>query len=74
MNVADTIKQKVYRLPPKAQAEVLEIVEQIEERYQTKDEKQTAHPLTLLGDIKIDFERSDLAARHDAYAHHKAEE
>ena len=33
MNVADTIREKVFHLPPKAQEEVLRQVEQIEERY-----------------------------------------
>lgn len=38
MNLAETISEKVLHLPPKAQEEVLEIVEQIEERYHINDE------------------------------------
>ncbi len=38
MNVVETIREKVFHLPPKAQEEVLEIVEQIEERYHTSDD------------------------------------
>lgn len=33
MNVVETIRHKVFHLPPKAQEEVLDLVEQIEERY-----------------------------------------
>lgn len=32
MNVVETIREKVFHLPPNAQKEVLEMVEQIEER------------------------------------------
>ena len=49
MNVAETIQQKVHRLPFEAQQEVLEIVEQVESRYQPK----TEHPLTLIANISI---------------------
>ena len=69
MNVAETIQQKVYRLPVEAQKEVLEIVEEVEIRYQTKPE----HPLTLLAKIQIDGP-PDLAERHDFYAHGKLED
>ncbi len=48
MNVVETIRQKVIHLPPKAQEEVLEIIEQIEERYQAEDKKEEVHALTLL--------------------------
>ncbi len=68
MNVAETIQQKVYRLPLKAQQEVLEIVEQVESRYQTKE-----HPLTIIAKIQIDGP-PDLAERHDFYAHGKLED
>jgi hypothetical protein len=74
MNVAETIQQKIVHLPPKAQAEVLEIIEQIEQRYQTKEEKQTKHPLTLIAEMAIDTGVSDLAERHDFYAHNKLED
>jgi hypothetical protein len=78
MNVAETIQQKVKHLPPQAQREVLEIVEQVESRYQTKKEKQTRaaakHPLTLIAEIAVDVGVSDFAERHDFYAHGKLED
>ena len=46
MNIAETIQQKVYRLPFEAQQEILEIVEKVENRYQTKQKAE--HPLTLM--------------------------
>lgn len=73
MNVAETIQQKVYHLPPDAQQEVLEIVEEIGKRYQTKEEKQTAYPFVLLGEIQIDAP-PDFAERHDFYVHGKLED
>ncbi len=36
MNIAETIQQKVYRLPFEEQQEVLETIEKVENRYQTK--------------------------------------
>lgn len=72
MNIAETIRQKVFQLPPKAQEEVLEIVEQIENRYQTK--QKTEHPLTLIANIATDVGVTDLAERHDFYAHGKLED
>ena len=38
MNVAETIREKVFHLPPKAQEEVLRQIEQIEERYHSSEE------------------------------------
>ena len=38
MNVVETIREKVFHLPPKAQKEVLGIVEQIEERYHASED------------------------------------
>ncbi len=38
MNVVETIHEKVFHLPPKAQEEVLRQVEQIEERYHTSED------------------------------------
>ena len=73
MNIAETIQQKIIRLPPKAQEELLEIVEQIEERYQTADKKEEVHALTLLAQISIDAGVTDLAERHDFYAHGKSD-
>ena len=79
MNTVETIHEKVHRLPLEAQKEVLEAVEQIEKRYlknggSTENDKKVEHPLALLGKIKIDFPHSDLAERHDFYAHGKLEE
>ncbi len=74
MNITETIQQKVYRLPLTAQQEVLEVVEQIEERYQAKDEKQKEHPLTLIANMAKDLGVTDLAERHDFYAHGKLED
>ncbi len=74
MNVVETIRQKVIHLPPKAQEEVLEIIERIEERYQAEDKKETAHPLTLIREMAIDVGVTDLADRHDFYAHGKLED
>ncbi len=82
MNSVETIQQKVFQLPPKAQAEVLEIIEQIEQRYQTEDtaednRKQNGeaiHPLTLIAKLSVDVGVTDLAERHDYYAHGKLED
>lgn len=77
MNVVDTIHQKVVHLPPKAQEEVLEIVEQIEERYHSGSETNgmnaEPHVLDLLAKIQIDGP-PDLAERHDFYANRKLED
>jgi hypothetical protein len=51
MTVVETIQQKIYRLPLQAQQEVLEVVEQVESRYQT--EQKAEHPLTLIGENTI---------------------
>ena len=72
MNVVETIQQKVYRLPLQAQREVLEIVEQVENRYQTN--QPTEHPLTIIANMALDLEVTDLAERHDFYAHGKLED
>ena len=74
MNIAETIQQKIIHLPPEAQEEVLEIVEQIEERYQAEDKNETVHPLTLIREIAIDAGVTDLAERHDFYASGKLED
>ncbi len=73
MNVIETIQQKVLHLPPKAQEEVLEIIEQIEERYQSEGKKEQVHALTLLAQISIDAP-PDFAEHHDFYAHGKLED
>jgi len=74
MNVVETIRQKVIHLPPRAQEEVLEIIEQIEERYQAEDKKESVHPLTLIRELATDAGVTDLADRHDFYAHGKLED
>lgn len=72
MNVVETIQQKVIQLPPQAQTEVLEIVEKIEERYQTENKKE--HPLTKIAKMAKDLGVSDFAERHDFYANEKLED
>ncbi|MGI8787486.1 MAG: hypothetical protein ACR2HG_06985 [Pyrinomonadaceae bacterium] len=74
MNVIETIQQKIIQLPPQAQEEILEIIEQIEERYQSKTEKKEVHPLTLIAEMAIDTGVTDLAERHDFYAPNKLED
>lgn len=77
MTVAETINLKVGQLPPKAQEEVLEIVEHIEHRYSLDEEElpegKSRHPLDLLLEISIEGP-PDLAERHDFYAHGKLED
>lgn len=72
MNLVEIIQQKVIHLPPQVQEEVLEIIVQIEERYQTEDKKEEVYALTLLAQIQIDAP-PDFAERHDFYAHGKLE-
>ena len=74
MNVVETIQQKVNRMPPQAQQEVLEIVERIGKRYQIKEATPTKHPLTVIAEMAVDAGVSDLAERHDFYAHKKLED
>ena len=79
MDVVETIQEKVFNLPPKAQEEVLRHVEQIEERYHISQEPaksngDTEHPLTLIARLAIDGLPSDFASRHDYYCHGKLED
>lgn len=79
MNTIETIQEKVYNLPVKAQEEVLEAIEQIEKRYKkngTSGEQNgdVAHPLDLLAEIQLKDAPEDLAERHDFYAHGKLED
>jgi propanediol dehydratase small subunit len=81
MSTIETIKEKVQRLPLAAQEEVLEAVRQIEQRYQAKesaseqkDAQAVVHPLTLIAQIAVDVGVTDLAERHDYYAHGKLED
>ena len=76
MNVIETIQEKVFHLPPKAQEEVLRQVEQIEERYShvengsnKKGDKTHKHPLTLIAELACDVGVTDFAERHDFYSH-----
>ncbi len=73
MSVVEIIQQKVFQLPPQAQAQVLALIEQFEASYQAKENPAMDYPLDLLAEIAIDGP-ADLAARHDFYAHSKAEE
>ena len=79
MNTIETIKEKVYHLPEKAQEEVLEAIEEIEKRYKkngTSDEQngETEHPLSSIAKMAKDIGVSDFAERHDFYANEKLEE
>lgn len=78
MTVAETINRKIVHLPPKAQKEILEIIEEIETRY-TSDGKEELgnsngkHLFDALMEIAIDGP-PDLAERHHLYAHGKVED
>lgn len=72
MNIVETIQQKVTQLPPQAQNEVLEMVEEIEERYQAGDQKE--HPLSKIAKLAKDLGVTDFAEKHDFYAHGKLED
>ena len=81
MNVADTIREKVVHLPPKAQEEALREIEQIEVRYSRVEndsnkngDKTHKHPLTLIAELACDVGVTDFAERHDFYAHGKLED
>ena len=81
MSTIETIQEKIQRLPSAAQEEVLEAVRQIERRYQeeTSDAEQkgaqaVVHPLTLIAQMAVDVGVTDLAERHDYYAHGKLED
>lgn len=81
MNTVETIQTKVVQLPPKAQEEVLEAVEQIEGRYGarvpspgTNGNSPDEHVLSQIAKLAIDCGVTDLAARHDFYAHGKLED
>lgn len=81
MNVVETIREKVFHLPPKAQEEVLRQVEQIEERYHISDDPagsnsktNNTYPLRLIADLAMDVGVTDFAERHDFYANGKLED
>ena len=79
--MVETIREKVFHLPPKAQKEVLIQVEQIEERYHNSDDparsnenSKNAYPLRLIADLAMDVGVTDFAERHDFYANGKLED
>jgi hypothetical protein len=81
MNVADTIREKVFHLPPKAQEDALREIERIEVRYSRVEnhpnkngDKTLKHPLTLIAELACDVGVTDFAERHDFYAHGKLED
>ena len=78
MNTVEAIQQKIIHLPPQAQEEVLEAIEQIERRYWAKENKEqngeAVYPLTVIADLAVDVGVDDLAERHDYYAHGKLED
>ena len=81
MSTIETIQEKIQRLPLAAQEEVLAAVHQIERRYQEKasaaeqkDTQAVVHPLTLITQMTVDVKVTDLADRHDYYAHGKLED
>ena len=81
MNVVETIREKVFHLPPKAQEEVLRQVEQIEERYHISEDPARSngsngntHPLRLIANLAMDVGVTDFAERHDFYANGKLED
>lgn len=73
MNTVQTIYRKLSHLPPPAQEEVLSAVEHIEEKYGVLEPREEKGLLDLLAEITIDGP-TDLAERHDYYAHGKVEE
>lgn len=80
MTVAETINQKIVHLPPKAQEEILEIIERIEVRYSennnsvNKNGEDGRHVLDRIAALAMDMGVDDLAERHDYYAHGKLED
>lgn len=53
MNISETIQQKVFHLPLGAQEEVLEIVERMEERYETKNGSRNGKLSDLFGSVSL---------------------
>jgi hypothetical protein len=71
MTTVETIHQKVLHLPPQAQEEVLDAVENIEQRYRDtagNGEGGHRHILDQLSEISIEGP-SDLSSEHHRYAH-----
>lgn len=75
MSVLETIREKVFHLPPPAQEEVLREVEEIEQRYRARDsDSRHRHALDEIADIVVEGLPNDFSARHDVYAHAKVED
>ena len=81
MNVVETIQEKVFHLPPKAQKELLRQVERLEELYHISEAPKTTngsgkatYPLRLIADLAMDVGVTDFAERHDFYANGKLED
>lgn len=80
MSTIEIIQEKIQRLPVAAQEEVLAAVRQIERRLQEKEAAsqnsppEAVHPLTLIAQMAVDVGVTDLADRHDYYAHGKLED
>jgi len=70
----------LFHLPQKAQEEVLEIVEEIEELYHLSDDSARStisssfHPLRVVANLATDVGITDFAERHDLYANSNLED
>ncbi|MEO7674082.1 MAG: hypothetical protein ABIU09_08415 [Pyrinomonadaceae bacterium] len=81
MSTVEIIHRKILELPPRAQEEVLNAIENIEERYRenvsvagSNGLATSVHPLAAILELAMDAGVSDLADRHDFYAHGKLED
>ncbi|MBV9243084.1 MAG: hypothetical protein JO314_13875 [Acidobacteria bacterium] len=74
MSVLETIREKVFHLPHRAQEEVLREVEEIEERYRGKGIAAHRHALDEIAEVVVEGLPEDLSVRHDSYAHAKVED
>jgi len=80
MTTVEAIQTKLIQLPPMAQEEALGAVEEIEARYKSMGDRDNEGNggnspglFDRLAEIRIDGP-TDLAERHDYYAHGKSEE
>lgn len=82
MNTVETINTRVSHLPLQAQEEVLQAIDRIALRYPETGSHSTLedgngeyiHPLTAIANLAMDVGVTDLADRHDFYAHGKLED
>ena len=79
MTVAETITEKIVHLPIHKQKQILEFIERIEVRHipvknGNVESRSDKHPLTLIAELAVDMGVTDLAERHDFYAHGKLED